>query len=166
MNTHRPAAWSAAIVCAFLVVVLFGTTAAHAQKSNPALIEKRAVELTEWIVRNSTFEFVPPPPIVFVPPVTLARVFNGDKTVQAGHFPNMIMLRADFQLGINDEVLLHELVHHLQFVSGKLTYGMGICLVPNELDAYALQNKFVGETGIGQGINGFTLFIIASLCTG
>ena len=147
-----------------VVMLLSSVLATNAQKADITAIEARAVELTKWIVKNSAFKFAKPPPVVLLPQATLTHIFGMDNMVQAAYYPGVILALDDFDLGVNDDVLLHELVHHLQFESGKIRYEKDVCTAPAEMEAYSLQNKFVREVGIGIEQDAMTLFMIASSC--
>jgi hypothetical protein len=102
------------LVGAMLVAQLTFVKGAWAQKSDPFLIEMRAVELTKWVAMNTAYEPHPPPPIVYMDQATMSRVTQ-NPNIRALYFPNMMVLGTEFRLGEHDHILVHELTHHLQF---------------------------------------------------
>jgi hypothetical protein len=153
------------LVGAMLVAQLTFVKGAWAQKTDPFLIEMRAVELTKWVAANTRYEFHQPPPIVYMDAATMKRVTQNPEIV-ALYFPNMMVLGTDFRLGEHDHILVHELTHHLQFKAGRLKYETAACYNAHELEAYATQRRWVEEHGIGDYPDGFTLFARFGSCGG
>jgi hypothetical protein len=57
----------------------------------------------------------------------------------------MIFLAEDFDVGACTDTLVHELVHHFQFVSEKPFR----CSAEAEREAYEIQARWIEQTGVG-----------------
>lgn len=146
--------------------VLTCVTHAHA---NPPETEfnRRIEELVRWISSKTDYPAKAQrvPEFVFLPPDAIGRAFSGASalssndqisSIRAFHVKGTIYLPDTFQLGKDDYMLLHELVHHMQAESGKKFD----CPAQKEHEAYWLQTKFVDETGTGEKPNDlFMLFL-------
>jgi hypothetical protein len=123
-------------------------------------------ELGRWIAAHTTYPatFKNAPNFVFLPPEIIRHGFAGSSlgyssqssTVQAAQSRGAIYLPDSFELGRDDYILLHELVHHLQEESGR-PYP---CLESREREAYHLQTKFVEETGRGEMPNDMFMLML------
>jgi hypothetical protein len=137
-----------------------------AEEANPRPPEafyERVDELVEWIGENSRYgEMESYPAFAFLTREVLnflyyegspGMAYDGQEEVKALYIEGMMFLSEDLELGEDDYVLLHELVHHLQWEAGHLgdypndRFG---CLAEVEREAYELQAKFVEETGRGE----------------
>jgi hypothetical protein len=116
---------------------------------------KKAEELAQWIDDHSDFGPMPRhPAYVFLPQGTIQYMyFVGSGLEYTGREHNQIVamyhdgwmiLDETFDPEKNADVLLHELVHHMQFVE-KREYR---CLGEAERVAYDLEAQFSAETGI------------------
>jgi hypothetical protein len=133
------------------------TIPANAQVKPPASFYERAEELARWIDEKSDYGPMQKHPIYlflhqdeldYVFFETTAVGYSGSEQSQAValYFKGIVLLSDEFQVGVHDDVLLHELVHHLQAEQNR-AYA---CVRAGERDAYALQTKFIQETGIGK----------------
>lgn len=113
-------------------------------------VEFRAAELIAWIGENSAFDVrhVSVPEIVRNSRAEIAVLLGFD----AADVPNQplaayrtgtVLLPPEFQIGWDDWMLLHELVHHVQHETGA-TYA---CKEKQERVAYELQVKFAHDRG-------------------
>ena len=161
--------WVVQLVWLTLYLTAFLVIAPRVIGAELTPVEKRAEELTHWIVERTEYQYVPPPAILFVPHLKLNYVFfsaskggyKGQDSVQGMYVPRLMLLRDDFILGKDDDFLLHELVHHLQYMHDKLVYGPKACYAKLELEAYDLQARFVTETGVGRVPSAFYLIFLA-----
>jgi hypothetical protein len=136
----------------------------------PEAFFDRVDELVTWIGENSDYpgELRRYPPVAFLPRATLNYLYyegagiayNGQEQVQALYVEGMMFLSDDFTLGKHDYVLLHELVHHLQYEQEREF----ACMAEREREAYELQIKFVEETGRGEKPS--PLFMVMLRCNG
>lgn len=122
----------------------------------PASFYDRANQLMDWIVDNTDYRPAKKHPIyVFLADEELNYIFfettaagySGEEQSEAValYLNGIVFLSEDFRLGEDDDVLLHELVHHLQAEQGRSFP----CVRAGEKEAYELQAKFIRETGIG-----------------
>ncbi len=129
---------------------------ASAEVRPPGEFYKRAEQLADWIDGNSDYGplkkhpiylFLAPEELNYVLFDTTAAGYSGSEQSDAValYYKGIVFLSHDFQLGKDDDVLLHELVHHLQAEQGRLFP----CVRAGEKDAYRLQSQFIHETGIG-----------------
>jgi hypothetical protein len=116
-------------------------------------VEKRIWELLPWVLKTTGykadiyFRYV----VEFASPQTLARMYYGpnykDQTdIEAVSLGNTVWLADHFQLGRDDYVLVHELVHLLQFENA----AEFPCMARQEYEAYHVQAKWVSEFKSGQ----------------
>jgi len=145
------------------------TAPAAADPRPPDAFFERVDELVDWIAAHSDYsdEMKRYPAVVFLPRGTINYMFyegsagiayNGQDRVKALYLEGMMFLSDDFALGEHDYILLHELVHHLQF-EAKREFA---CKAEQEREAYELQIAFVEETGRGEVPNG--LFMVVLRC--
>ena len=66
--------------------------------------------------------------------------------VEAIYAAGVIYLRDDFDLELMSHTLVHELVHHVQFVNAR-AYE---CHAAMEREAYTVMDKWVDSTGVGE----------------
>jgi hypothetical protein len=119
---------------------------------------ERVDEMVAWIGENSDYpgELSKPLAVAFLPRPVLNYIFfetaenasySGQSDVKALYLERGIMLLPDdFELGEHDYILLHELVHHIQWEQEREF----ACLAEREREAYDLQVKWVEETGVGR----------------
>jgi hypothetical protein len=141
------------LACFFSSWIAFS---AAAEAKPPSSFYERAGELAAWIGENSDYGAMKKHPIyIFLTQKELDYIlfeatpagYTGNESSQAValYFDGIVFLSEEFRLGLHDDILLHELVHHLQAEQGREL----ACVRAGEKDAYALQTKFVRETGIG-----------------
>jgi hypothetical protein len=133
----------------------------------PQAFYDRVDELVQWIGENSDYpgELARYPAVVFLPRETINYLFyegsagiayDGQDRVKALYLDGMMFLGDDFTLGKHDYILLHELVHHLQF-EHKREFR---CKAEQEREAYALQIRFVEATGRGEVPNALFMMVL------
>ena len=152
------------MVQAFIALVL-ACAPALAEPPSEAFRE-RVQELGRWIAAHSTYPaaFNNAPVFVFLPPEIIRHGFSGSSmgyssqssSVRAAQVRGAIYLPDTFELGRDDYILLHELVHHMQDESGRPFP----CLESREREAYHLQTKFVEETGLGEMPNDMFMLML------
>lgn len=110
--------------------------------------------IVDWIAARSDYPpDLPLPAFVLLPRATLNYVFfsqmvggyQGQDCINALYLPHVILLAEDFELSICSDTLVHEMVHHFQFVTGRVFR----CTAEAELEAYLLQAEWSRETGVG-----------------
>ena len=120
----------------------------------------RTEELARWIELHSDYEPMQKQPVyIFLSQEELNYIFFGltpagytgkeQSSVVALYHKGIVFLTESFELGVNDDVLLHELVHHLQAEQNR-QYP---CVRAGERDAYKLQESFIEETGMGEPLD-------------
>ena len=114
-------------------------------------IDDRAKELLPWVARHTGYktDYVKVT-VVLVEPKEINLVAYGanyrDQTnVDSVSVGATIFLPNWFVLGTNDDILVHELTHVLQF-ENDATFK---CRAEQEKEAYETQVAFIDETGIG-----------------
>jgi hypothetical protein len=138
-----------------------------AQAAPPeSAFQQRVDELVRWIAAHSEYPAAlkTPPQFVFLTPDAIRHTFSntalGYKSdtsdVRAAQMRGTIILPDTFQLGRDDYMLLHELVHYLQDESGKRFE----CPALREREAYLLQSRFVDETGAGEKPNDMFMLML------
>ncbi len=119
-----------------------------------AFVEK-LVEIARWIAARTDYpQGIAPPAIVLVPRATLNYVFysqmvggyQGQTCINAVYLPHVLMLAEDLKDTDCSDTLVHEMVHHFQFVTGRAFR----CTAEAEREAYELQADWSHETGVGQ----------------
>ena len=145
------------LLAALLLCV--GTFAQAASLTTPPSAEfiKEAERLAQWITENSDYgPLKKHPAYITVEPKTLLYIYYNDAPdgfvegvnyadIGAIYLPHTMLLQTGFDLERDAYILLHELVHHFQMESGRAF----ACIGAQEAEAYALQNKYVEETGTG-----------------
>jgi hypothetical protein len=152
-------------VAAFLSV-LAGAGAGHAAEGfvhayqeqtdpRPSMqLHRRMEELARWIDENSAYgEIERMPAIIYLTHAELNYIaynsteqgYGAQDDVRALYMDRTIFLPDNFQLGRDDFIVVHELVHHLQHEAGMEFE----CVGASERDAYRLQGEFVEEVGTG-----------------
>ena len=143
-------------VYATIGLVLLGISPVDAQSIGPsAEMVDRVRELSDWIVDNSDYVAVPEkdPIYIYLSGAELRYMATGN--VAKAHEPDTgfnylalyststMFLREDFELGRDDQILLHELVHHFQWANGHDQS----CLGKLEREAYELQTRYAESIG-------------------
>ena len=114
----------------------------------------QAHEIAAWIVARSDYPpDIPLPAFALLPRATLNYVFfsqlvggyQGQDCINAIYVPHLILLAEDFEITACSDTLVHEMVHHFQFITGKSFR----CTAEAEYEAYHLQGLWTAETGIG-----------------
>jgi hypothetical protein len=159
MGMRIPRAFLTASALLFAAAPAFATSPSEA-------FSKRVVELVGWISTQSDYPALlqQMPAFVFLSSRTIRHSFSGSamgyteqmSAVVAAQVSGTIYLPDTFQLGRDDYILVHELVHHLQDESGR-TFE---CLASREREAYRIQTKFVQETGTGQMPNDMYMLML------
>ena len=155
------------VKAAFIIAILLASSSAPVRADAPsAAFLQRVDELVRWIAANSDYpvELKKAPNFVFQSPATIRQRFSGaamgyradTSSIMAAQFGGTIYLLDTFELGRDDYILLHELVHHLQDENGK-TFK---CIAEREREAYLLQSRFVAETGIGEAPNDIYMLML------
>jgi hypothetical protein len=149
-----------------LLAVVATAAAPAAAEGPPEGFLRRVDELVRWIGANSGYPARLPrtPNFVFLSPEAIKHAFSGSSlgyssetsSVRAAQARGTIYLPDDFVLGRDDYILVHELVHQLQDESGKSFE----CLATREREAYALQSRFVDETGTGEKPNDMFMLLL------
>ena len=115
---------------------------------------QEAQTIADWIVANSRYsEKVSLPAFVLLPRATINYIFysqmvggyQGQDCINALYVPHIMLLAEDFELAECSDTLVHELVHHFQFVTGTAFR----CTAEAEREAYELQAQRSRETGVG-----------------
>jgi hypothetical protein len=129
-------------------------------------IDDRAYELLAWVAAKTGYptEHVKVT-VLMVAPETINRIaYTVDRTdnpqpeaITAGE---TIFLPTWYRPGRNDDILVHELTHVLQYAND----ASFPCRAAREKQAYEVQAAFVDETGIGKRPNKFAMFMLQ--CTG
>jgi hypothetical protein len=126
----------------------------------------RAWQVHDWIVAHTDYEPLERlPTFLFVSSGELNYLalndteagYSGEtRSIEGVYASSIVFLSDGFQIGRDDDVLLHELVHHFQEMSGSPLE----CVGAREPEAYRLQGEFVNETGIGTAPDpAFILFV-------
>lgn len=115
----------------------------------------RAMETADWVVRNSDYDgYQHLPALVKLPRATLNYMvysqttegYNKQEDINALYVPHAILISDEFEWDSGSHTLVHEMVHHFQFETGKQFR----CTQEAEHEAYELQAKWVEETGLGE----------------
>jgi len=145
------------IVGAAGLVVLLGVSAASADP-----IDDRASDLLPWVARKTRYsaDHVKVT-VLFVAPQTINLIAyrftkDGDPQPEAITAGATVFLPTWFELGKNDDILVHELTHVLQSANDSKFR----CRAEQEKQAYEVQSAFVDETGIGKKPDAFALFML------
>lgn len=115
---------------------------------------REAQTLADCISANSRYcVTVPLPAFVLLPRATLNYIFfsqmvggyQGQDCINALYVPHIMFLAEDFELAECSDTLVHELVHHFQFITGAAFR----CTAEAKREAYELQAQWSRETGVG-----------------
>ena len=137
-----------------IIAALVGlTTASVANEAELSRIEKITPVLMEFIAKNTDYDVTKVPPVttyVFKTPKELSQIYYGNDdeqsfNVEALYSDGVVFLSDSFTVREKAYILLHELVHHAQFHSGKAFE----CVSAIEREAYDLMDKYVVLTGNG-----------------
>lgn len=126
-------------------------------------IDDRASELLHWVAQKTGYasEHVRVT-VVFVEPRAIYLVAQGVNKDDEEPKPEAISAGATvflptwFKLGKNDDILVHELTHVLQYANGAKFR----CRAEQEKQAYETQAAFVEETGVGKKPDPFFMFLL------
>ena len=125
-------------------------------------IDDRVRELLPWVAEKTGYKAEQVKvTVIRVEPSTINSIAYGigkeegpePEAVTAGA---TIFLPTGFQLGKNDDILVHELTHVLQYVNDARFR----CRSEQEKQAYETQSAFVEETGIGTKPDPFAVFLL------
>lgn len=152
------------VKAAIIAAMLFAAGVARAEAPS-SQFRDRVDELVRWIAQHSGYPaaFRTAPRFVFLAPETIKHGFAGSlmgyaekQDIKAAQSKDLIILPSTFTLGRDDYMLVHELVHYLQYESGKAF----ACLEEREREAYLLQTAFVIETGKGEMPNDMFMLML------
>jgi hypothetical protein len=133
---------------------------------------KSAEKLAAWIDDRSDFGAMPfHPAYIFVPKDDLKYItyqsagidpdsVGGTFEILASYYHGVMWLSEDFDIVTDAPILLHELVHHLQFIEGRV-YS---CSQEQELEAYDLHNRYARETGATDLVVDAVTVMLVSMC--
>lgn len=145
----------AIIVAAALL--LYSLSAASAD-----IIDDKAKQLLPWVAQKTGYsaDHVRVT-VLFAEPKVINAIAFGPKYTDQTKINSVssgatIFLPAWFELGKNDDILVHELTHVLQFENDAHFR----CRAEQERQAYEVQSAFVDETGIGTKPHPFFLFLL------
>jgi hypothetical protein len=154
------------VKAAAIAAMLFAGGISRAVADAPsAEFRNRVDELVRWIATRSDYPATlrTEPKFLFLAPATIKHSFAGSlmgyaekQDIKAAQSKDLIILPNSFALGRDDYMLLHELVHYLQYESGKAFP----CLEEREREAYLLQTAFVIETGKGEMPNDMFMLML------
>ena len=145
------------VLCGVFAICM-ATLPAHA-----GAIDDRAQALLAWIGEHTDYDVSGIVPrilkkdkeyIQFLGTRASHKDRRGTNAVTTG---NTVYLMSSFVLGEDDHILLHELVHVVQNRRGDLYR----CRTINEGEAYALQDQFSAETGIGERVDTALLYLLS-----
>lgn len=117
-----------------------------------AALERRVRGLLAWVAEKNGYEargvevtlaFVAPEIINIV---AFGTGYRGQLDAESVAIGASIILPDWFELGVNDDLLVHELTHVLQYTN-EAEFG---CYLEQEREAYGTQAAFTEATGIGQ----------------
>ena len=155
------------VKAAFIIAILLAGSSAPVRADGPsAAFLKRVDELVRWIAANSDYPVAlkKAPNFVFQSAAVIRQRFSGaalgysadTSSIMSAQTGGTIYLLDTFELGRDDYILLHELVHHLQDENGK-TFK---CIAEREREAYLLQARFVEESGTGEAPNDIYMLML------
>lgn len=157
------------LAVAAVVVTLIVTAAGFTVPAIPepytarhVAVQDLATDLAQWIAENSDFQPFEPPAIIFLSGRTIAEATSWpDKPDYefkpiAAYTAGLIMLPDTFRLDRDESMLLHELVHHAQYLENRIY----TCNAEREAEAYALQLKYVAAVGRGLVPSGMFLSLL------
>ena len=114
-----------------------------------------AHSVAAWIILNSDYDAeIPLPAFVKLPRATLNYIFYSQLVggyqkqdcIEALYVPHIMLLSEDFDMELCTATLVHELVHHFQYITEKEFR----CPAEAEREAYDLQAKWVEQSGVGE----------------
>jgi len=152
---------------AFLCLATAPAAFAKPPVPNAAFFAKAEV-LADWIDDHSDFGPMPyQPAYIFVTQEEMQYVYFGagggpeGMELAAVNVPGVIFLPEGFSLasGRSQQTMVHELVHHMQTVTGA-QYD---CAGDSEAVAYAMQQMFFLDTGLGEPVD-LMIMLEATLC--
>lgn len=138
--------------------------------SPPDEFIERAEELAQWIADNSDFEPMPyHPAYIFLPEETIHYVYyeasgigyDGQKGWIVAMYTNGMMFlpdTTDLSREYDQSVLLHELVHHFQFIEDR-EYD---CPAASEKAAYDIEDKWRKERGMPPALSPATYYFVTT----
>ena len=125
-------------------------------------LDDRAKELLPWVAQKTGYaaDHVKVT-VLLVEPRTINLIAYGiskddDPQPEAISAGATIFLPTWFELGKNDDILVHELTHVLQYAND----AQFRCRAEQEKQAYETQAAFVEETGIGKKPDPFFMFML------
>lgn len=144
------------VTLALLMLLLLLTVKAFADH-RVAQINSKLPELYKFISDHSDYTTtnVPAFKLQFKSAKQLMEIYYGPLAnssndslfaVQAVYSGGTMILRDDFDIDSMSHVLLHELVHHVQFMSGRAFE----CRQAMEWEAYDIMDKYVEHSGVGE----------------
>ena len=151
------------VLALFLALSSCGTPAYAEPETNP--FYKRVEELSAFVREHTDFKVTSTPKFVFLSKDTINRVYHGDKfkdqtNIEAMSIGNVIFLAEDLEMGKDDDTLVHELVHYMQWETGP----EGTCIGLLEHQAYTIQDKFNESRGDPRRADIFMLFLMKKAC--
>lgn len=159
-----------AVIALCLSATQCGMIPAAAREPDDAF-KQRVVELSEFVRVATGYRSKAEPYVVFLPADTINRVYfaekykEGERDIIAVTIGNVIMLRTDFQLGADDHILVHELVHFMQFDAGEdqKVGGNALCLEP---EAYHVQDVWRAAHGAPERADPLRMIAFRMACQG
>jgi Domain of unknown function (DUF4157) len=156
-NLKEGAMPNSAIIAAAGLSMLLGISTASADA-----LDNRAKELLPWVAQRTGYaaDHVKVT-VILVEPRTIDLIAyrvskDGDPKPEAITAGATIFLPTTFELGANDDILVHELTHVLQYENDAKFR----CRAEQEKQAYEVQAAFVDETGIGTKPDPFFMFML------
>ena len=145
------------IIAASAISLFFGFAAVSADA-----IDDRAKALLPWVAQKSGYssDHVKVT-VLLAKPKLINEIAFGPKYTDQTKVDSVstgatIFLPTWFELGKNDDILVHELTHVLQFENGANFR----CRAEQEREAYEIQSAFTDETGIGTKPHPFSMFLL------
>lgn len=138
------------MLAALLSLSLIQCATAAPQRPNEEALIVRIEELLEFVELMTGLRTDTRPRVLFTTRMVIGGLAMGDAyhenhNVIAAAYGNVIFLPTSFELGRDDDVLVHELVHFVQFATGK--DGEVRCSSQLEPEAYRVQDAFRAATG-------------------
>jgi hypothetical protein len=132
--------------CFVILVSFLGTGTVHAND-----LDRRVHELLLWVAEETGYEAGGiEVTVAFAEPRVINIVghgvdYSGHSDIEAVAIGSAILLPDWFQLGRDEDLLVHELTHVLQYAND----AQFACQAEQEREAYEVQAAFTDETGIG-----------------
>jgi hypothetical protein len=145
-----------------IIAVAVLSSALGLSAASADVIDDRAKQLLPWVVEKTGYsaDHVKVTVIFAELPVINAIAYGPKYTNQTGvdsvSTGETIFLPSWFRIGTNDDILVHELVHVLQF-ENDATFK---CRAEQEKQAYEVQAAFTEETGIGAKPHPLAMFLL------